>query len=61
MSHADDTMSSEQTALKLSQGSDALLERFDAGNIRDDIDLRRRNVATKRSSGCFEPCLPTSL
>ncbi|MCS3809950.1 hypothetical protein [Xanthomonas sp. 4461] len=47
--------------MKLSQGSDGLLDRFDAGNIRDDIDLRRRNVAKKRASGCSERCLPASL
>ena len=43
----------EEMALKLSHGSDALLDRLDAGNIRDDIDLRRRNVAKKRFFGLF--------
>ncbi|MFC0155720.1 suppressor of fused domain protein [Xanthomonas dyei] len=43
----------EEMALKLSQGSDALLDRFDASKIQDTIDLRRRNVAKKRFFGLF--------
>ncbi|WDM75197.1 suppressor of fused domain protein [Xanthomonas cucurbitae] len=38
----------EEMALKLEEGSDALLDRFDARGIQDIITLNRVNVAKKR-------------
>ena len=38
----------EEMALKLKDGSDALLDRFDAKGIGDIIALDRVNVAKKR-------------